>query len=62
MLPPGVPQQTGKPVQLGIDDLLGDPFALDLMHTTFVVLDLETTGGSPHEGDGITEVGAVIAA
>jgi DNA polymerase III subunit epsilon len=59
MLPPGVPEQTAKPVQLGIDDLLGDPFALDLVHTTFVVLDLETTGGSPHEADGITEVGAV---
>jgi DNA polymerase III subunit epsilon len=59
MLPPSVTRQTDKPVQLGIDDLLGDPFAQDLMNTTFVVLDLETTGGSPHEGDGITEVGAV---
>jgi DNA polymerase III subunit epsilon len=61
-LPPGPSGSTtssGAAVQLGIDDLLGDPFALDLMHTTFVVLDLETTGGSPHEGDGITEVGAV---
>jgi DNA polymerase-3 subunit epsilon len=48
-----------KAVQLTVDELLGDPFALDLMHTTFVVLDLETTGGSPHDGDGITEVGAV---
>jgi DNA polymerase-3 subunit epsilon len=35
-----------------------DPTALDLRHTTFVVLDLETTGGSP-DGGGITEVGAV---
>jgi len=59
MVPPSVAEQTAKPVQLGIDELLGDPFALDLMHTTFVVLDLETTGGSPHDGDGITEVGAV---
>ncbi|MEV0271823.1 DEDD exonuclease domain-containing protein [Hamadaea sp. NPDC050747] len=39
--------------------MLDDPFAQDLIHTTFVVLDLETTGGSPHDGDGITEVGAV---
>jgi DNA polymerase-3 subunit epsilon len=45
--------------QLSVDDILGDPFALDLSHTTFVVLDLETTGGSPHETDGITEIGAV---
>ena len=30
-----------------------------LIHTTFVVLDLETTGGAPHLGAGITEIGAV---
>lgn len=58
-IPPRIPPKTEKHVQLGIEDLLGDPFAVDLLHTTFVVLDLETTGGSPHEGDGITEVGAV---
>lgn len=50
---------TGQAEQLTVDLILDDPFALDLIHTTFVVLDLETTGGSPHEGDGITEVGAV---
>jgi DNA polymerase-3 subunit epsilon len=32
--------------------------ALDLRKTTFVVVDLETTGGSP-DGRGITEIGAV---
>ncbi|HCT79196.1 MAG TPA: DEDD exnuclease domain-containing protein [Micromonosporaceae bacterium] len=35
-----------------------DPLALELRQTTFVVLDLETTGGAP-DGGGITEVGAV---
>lgn len=30
-----------------------------LNETTFVVLDLETTGASPHVGAGITEIGAV---
>ena len=30
-----------------------------LVHTTFVVVDLETTGGSPKAGAGITEIGAV---
>jgi DNA polymerase-3 subunit epsilon len=35
-----------------------DPAALSLRDTTFVVLDLETTGGAP-DGAGITEVGAV---
>lgn len=39
--------------------MLDDPRSRDLFHTTFVVLDLETTGGSPHEADGITEIGAV---
>ena len=32
---------------------------LPLHKTTFVVVDLETTGGSPHAGAVITEVGAV---
>ena len=35
-----------------------DPAAMSLRDTTFVVLDLETTGGAP-DGGGITEVGAV---
>ena len=35
-----------------------DPAALALRETTFVVLDLETTGGAP-DGGGITEIGAV---
>lgn len=35
-----------------------DPAALSLRDTTFVVLDLETTGGAP-DGAGITEIGAV---
>ncbi|WP_347403628.1 DEDD exonuclease domain-containing protein [Solwaraspora sp. WMMD406] len=39
-------------------DLLDDPGAVSLRDTTFVVLDLETTGGAP-DGGGITEIGAV---
>jgi DNA polymerase-3 subunit epsilon len=38
--------------------LLADPGRLPLRDTTFVVVDLETTGGSP-DGGGITEIGAV---
>jgi DNA polymerase-3 subunit epsilon len=30
-----------------------------LSHATFVVIDLETSGASPHRGAGITEIGAV---
>jgi DNA polymerase-3 subunit epsilon len=30
-----------------------------LSHTTFVVIDLETSGASPHHGAAITEIGAV---
>lgn len=30
-----------------------------LSQTTFIVIDLETSGGSPHTGAGITEIGAV---
>ena len=33
--------------------------SLPLHETTFVVVDLETTGGSPHAGAVITEFGAV---
>ncbi|WP_433794145.1 DEDD exonuclease domain-containing protein [Actinoplanes sp. CA-252034] len=50
-------------VQGTLDSLLSadgsvDPAALSLADTTFVVLDLETTGGAP-DGGGITEIGAV---
>ncbi|MET0425035.1 MAG: DEDD exonuclease domain-containing protein [Actinoplanes sp.] len=50
-------------VQGTLDTLLSadgsvDPAALSLSDTTFVVLDLETTGGAP-DGGGITEIGAV---
>ena len=44
---------TGQPVQLGLDEL-GTP----LSEVTFVVVDLETTGGSPKDS-AITEIGAV---
>ncbi|UFU01637.1 DEDD exonuclease domain-containing protein [Ruania suaedae] len=43
----------GAPVQLGLDEI-GTP----LVDATFVVVDLETTGGSPRES-AITEIGAV---
>jgi DNA polymerase-3 subunit epsilon len=39
-------------------DLTDDRRAATLFATTFVVVDLETTGGSP-DGGGITEIGAV---
>jgi DNA polymerase-3 subunit epsilon len=50
-------------VQGTLDTLLSpdgsvDAAALSLRDTTFVVLDLETTGGAP-DGGGITEIGAV---
>ncbi|GLW32435.1 DNA polymerase III subunit epsilon [Actinoplanes regularis] len=58
---PGVAQPAY--VQGTLDTLLSadgsvDPAAVSLADTTFVVLDLETTGGSP-DGGGITEIGAV---
>ena len=34
-------------------------FGRPLQSTTFIVIDLETTGGAPHLGAGITEIGAV---
>ena len=40
--------------QATIEDL-GRP----LVQTTFVVLDLEKSGGAPHLGSNITEIGAV---
>ena len=45
-------------VQQTFDALIDDPAATPLHDTTFVVVDLETTGGAP-EGCGITEIGAV---
>lgn len=50
-----MPEQTYQP---RLDESLADPLAVDLSRVTFVVLDLETTGGAP-DGAGITEVGAV---
>jgi len=40
--------------QLSLEDL-----GTALRQTTFVIVDLETTGGSPKSGAGITEIGAV---
>jgi len=45
-------------VQLTLDALFDDPRAASLFGTTFMVVDLETTGGAP-SGGGITEIGAV---
>jgi len=45
-------------VQQTFDQLFDDPLARPLRETTFVVVDLETTGGVP-EDCGITEIGAV---
>ncbi len=45
-------------VQESFDKLLGSEAARELRDTTFVVVDLETTGGTPQEC-GITEIGAV---
>lgn len=47
------PGAGGEPVQLGLDEV-GTP----LREVTFVVVDLETTGGSPASSE-ITEIGAV---
>ncbi len=41
-----------------LDALFDDPRAATLFASTFVVVDLETTGGAP-DGGGITEIGAV---
>ncbi|MBF6330199.1 DEDD exonuclease domain-containing protein [Nocardia transvalensis] len=48
-----MPETAPRPAQLAFDDLDTPLYA-----TTFVVVDLETTGTSP-EGDAITEIGAV---
>ncbi|MEG3634794.1 DEDD exonuclease domain-containing protein [Micromonospora palythoicola] len=52
-------QEFRQPPLAGLDPTVGgvDP-ALPLYATTFVVVDLETTGGAP-DGGGITEIGAV---
>ncbi|WP_019868958.1 DEDD exonuclease domain-containing protein [Salinispora oceanensis] len=53
------PQKYVQELLAGLDPAVGgvDP-ALPLYATTFVVVDLETTGGAP-DGGGITEIGAV---
>ncbi|HEX6499262.1 MAG TPA: DEDD exonuclease domain-containing protein [Micromonosporaceae bacterium] len=45
-------------LQQSLDQIIGDPAEASLRDTTFVVLDLETTGGSADDC-GITEIGAV---
>jgi DNA polymerase-3 subunit epsilon len=52
-----VPQPGPHQPRLG--ELVDDPLAVDLSEVTFVVVDLETTGGAAGAGAGITEVGAV---
>jgi DNA polymerase-3 subunit epsilon len=52
------PTHTVPSVQLTLDALFDDPRAASLFATTFIVVDLETTGGAP-SGGGITEIGAV---
>lgn len=58
-VPPMAPQKYVQELLAGLDPAVGgvDP-ALPLHATTFVVVDLETTGGAP-DGGGITEIGAV---
>ncbi|NKY19209.1 DEDD exonuclease domain-containing protein [Tsukamurella spumae] len=46
-------------MQLSLDDLESGATDPALRDVTFVVVDLETTGGSPKGGDAITEIGAV---
>lgn len=46
-------------MQLTLDDCGTAATDPDLRDVTFVVVDLETTGGSPKGGDAITEIGAV---
>lgn len=55
---PGVQPIASRFVQQTLDSLLDDPSATTLRDTTFVVVDLETTGGIPDDC-GITEIGAV---
>ncbi|RDH12022.1 DEDD exonuclease domain-containing protein, partial [Tsukamurella pulmonis] len=46
-------------MQLSLDDCESGVVDPPLREVTFVVVDLETTGGSPRGGDAITEIGAV---
>lgn len=62
---PAVAQSESAPPDRYVQDTLdglapdgGPDTALPLFRTTFVVVDLETTGGAP-DGGGITEIGAV---
>ena len=47
-------EDESKPWQSTLQD-----FGRALHETTFVVIDLETTGGAPHLGAAITEIGAI---
>lgn len=49
-----VNEELSKPWQSTLQD-----FGRALQDTTFVVIDLETTGGAPHLGAAITEIGAI---
>lgn len=49
----------GLGMQLSLDDCETGIVDPPLREVTFVVVDLETTGGSPKGGDAITEIGAV---
>jgi DNA polymerase-3 subunit epsilon len=55
---PAVPDDRERAWQPSLLSALDDPLMVNLRDVTFVVLDLETTGGAP-DGDGIVEVGAV---
>ncbi len=54
---PGVTLAGGAAARVGVQGTL-DELGTPLSQVTFVVVDLETTGGSPHDC-GITEIGAV---
>lgn len=58
MAPPSLPAVSARPPSAGLEQLAFDELDTPLYETTFVVVDLETTGGSP-EADAITEIGAV---
>lgn len=55
---PGTVPAVPPYLQQSLDQIIDDPGEATLRDTTFVVLDLETTGGSPDDC-GITEIGAV---
>jgi DNA polymerase III subunit epsilon len=55
---PAVPDDRERAWQPSLLSALDDPLMVNLHDVTFVVLDLETTGGAP-DGGGIVEVGAV---